>query len=239
MNKKKVQTQTDRARSVPALPEVLLHGQPIRQGSRKEVDLVFLIDTTGSMSDKINGILSTCADFVQSFGSLNLDHRVAVVGFGDLTVVGDHIVATRFMTSVDLIGQSLLKIPRFSGGGNDGESVFEAVNVALGLQFRDKAVKVFVLITDEPALHTQYSGSSILNRLVAANVMVYVIAPKLDYYVAFADKTGGQWYQITSVADFSKLLETLRAMAKKISTAVDEIHRLAGGSVKEYLRLKA
>src|SRR5581483_3041909 len=108
----------------------------------KRVDLVFVIDTTGSMSDKIKGLLQTCAKFVDRFARLQMDARLAVVAFGDLTVKNDKIVATGFTTSIQTTKNSLQKIPRFSGGGNRGESSLEALQKAMALGFRDEVAKV-------------------------------------------------------------------------------------------------
>jgi len=62
-------------------PVVRIQGEMLQQATSKKVDLAFVIDTTGSMSDKIEGLLATCAKFVDEFASLDLQHRVAIVAF--------------------------------------------------------------------------------------------------------------------------------------------------------------
>ena len=64
-------------------------GQSGGTTSGRGVDLVFVIDTTGSMSDKIESLLATCSRFVEDFNALRLNHRIAIVSFGDLRVPGD------------------------------------------------------------------------------------------------------------------------------------------------------
>ena len=98
---------------------------------------MFVIDTTGSMSDKIKGLLQTCAKFVDRFSRLQMDSRIAIVAFGDLTVKTDKIVATGFTNQIETTKTSLKKIPRFSGGGNRGESSLEALQKAMALGFHD------------------------------------------------------------------------------------------------------
>src|SRR5512139_3393619 len=118
-------------------------------GGERGVDLVFVIDTTGSMSDKIESLLATCSRFADDFNALQLNHRIAIVSFGDLRVPGDKIQNTVFTGNVEVTKKSLRNIPRNSGGGNQGESSLEALERAISLPFRPDVVKAIVLITDE------------------------------------------------------------------------------------------
>jgi hypothetical protein len=124
-----------------------------QDSARARADLVFVIDTTGSMNDKIDGLIESCQSFVDKLAAKRIDWAAAVVGFGDLTVEGDRIVATPFSSSAERVKALLRGLPRYSGGGNEGESSLEALQTALGQPgYRPDAMKVFVLITDEPAL---------------------------------------------------------------------------------------
>lgn len=218
-------------------PEVIVQGRDPRAQKRPAVDLVFVVDTTGSMSDKIDGIIETISDFLTSFADLGLDYRVAFVAFGDLTIPGDHIVRSRFMTQPEPLRRTLQKVPRFNGGGNEGESALEAIEAARGMPFRPTAVKVLVLITDEPALQHQHDPRLVTDALRRGEIVTYVISPAIDYYRSMAATTGGSWSEISSVADFSALLAMLRGLAAQMSKLVEAVHRIAGGSVQEYLRL--
>jgi Mg-chelatase subunit ChlD len=238
MNKSKILNVTlNAAPPKGSLPSITFRGKPLKSKSGKEVDLVFVIDTTGSMSDKIEGVLNTCEEFLTNFSALELDSRVGVVAFGDLTIEGDRIVATPFMTQLEQIQKTLRKIPRYGGGGNEGESAFEAIEAALEMPHRPEAVKVCVLITDEPALQNTLSPSGILGRITEHQVITYVVSPPIDYYKEIASRSGGAWMQITSAADFSSLLGMLKNLAKSVATIVNDVHLLAGGSVATYLKL--
>ena len=48
------------------------------------------------MSDKIESLLATCSRFADDFNALHLNHRIAIVSFGDLRVRGDKIQNTAF-----------------------------------------------------------------------------------------------------------------------------------------------
>lgn len=207
--------------------------------SGKGVDLVFVIDTTGSMSDKIQGLLTTSVEFVDELGALGLDHRIAIVAFGDLRVRNDKIVATDFTNRVEVTKQSLLKIPRYSGGANRGESSLEALQKAMALAFRPSVVRVVILITDEPALENQnLKARDVTAQLRAQECLTFVVSPSINYFKEMATTTGGKWYKVSSRADFREILKMFRQVAEDVSKVVDEAYRLGDGKVSDYLRLK-
>lgn len=209
-----------------------------RDSAKARADLVFVIDTTGSMNDKIDGLIESCQAFVDRLATKHIDWAAAVVGFGDLTVEGDRIVATPFSSSTDRVKSLLRGLPRYSGGGNEGESSLEALQAALSQPgYRPDAMKVLVLITDEPALQRQLRPSTVSGRLREAGAIVFVLSPKIKYFRSMATETGGQWWNVDSGGDFSQILAVFDKIATKVASTVDAVHRLAGGNVKDYLRL--
>jgi Mg-chelatase subunit ChlD len=224
-------------------PPVLGPGQRNLEQSRptsgeRGVDLVFVIDTTGSMSDKIESLLATCSQFADDFNALHLNHRIAIVSFGDLRVPGDKIQNTAFTGNVETTKQSLRHIPRNSGGGNEGESSLEAVERALSLPFRSNAVKAIVLITDEPADQHRLNADEMTGRLTEREMLVFVASPPYKYFQRMALRNGGQWYRISAHTKFDDLLKLFRDLAQKVSQVVLDVYQVSDGSVADYLRLK-
>ncbi len=216
---------------------IAIGGKEIRPG--KLIDLVFVIDTTGSMSNKIDGLLKTCSEFVNDFSQLGLDHQIAVVAFGDLTILGDKIDVFPFTRNVQSVHGFLSNIPRNSGGCNEGESSLEALEKAMTLESRRGSVRVFILITDEPALENQLSTGTIITRLTKSEILTFVVSDPLDYFQKMAKQTGGNWYQISADTDFRSVLNLFRAVSKKVSQVVQDVHQIGQGSVSRYLLLKS
>jgi hypothetical protein len=209
-----------------------------RDSAKARADLVFVIDTTGSMNDKIDGLVESCQTFVDKLATKHIEWAAAVVGFGDLTVEGDRIVATPFSSSADRVKSLLRRLPRYSGGGNEGESSLEALQAALDQPgYRDGATKVIVLITDEPALQRKLRPSTMSGRLREAGAIAFVLSPNIKYFRSIAADTGGEWWNVESGGDFSKILAAFDKIATKVASTVAAVHRLAGGNVKEYLSL--
>ncbi|HUV71742.1 MAG TPA: vWA domain-containing protein [Clostridia bacterium] len=219
-------------------PKVRVQGELARERGEKAVDLVFVIDTTGSMSDKIDGLLQTCVQFADEFANEGLDQRMAIVSFGDLYVPGDKIEATTFTPKVAVIQDCLERIPRNSGGGNEGESSLEAVTKALQLGFRPEAVKTIILITDEPAHQREIRAEEVTKRLLKQEVVTFVVSPPYRYFQEIAEKTGGSWFQVTATTDFRSILEVFRKLTKAVSIMARDVHEISGGSIERYLQLK-
>jgi hypothetical protein len=212
--------------------------ESIGTATGRGVDLVFVIDTTGSMSDKIEGLLETCSRFADDFNALHLNHRIAIVSFGDLRVPGDKIQNTAFTSQVEVTKKSLRNIPRNSGGGNEGESSLEALARALALPFRPDAVKTIVLITDEPADQHHLRAGDLIGRLTEREMLVFVASPPHDYFKQMAQRNGGKWYKISAQTRFNDLLNLFRDLARKVSQVVFDVYQVGDGSVASYLRLK-
>src|SRR5246127_5713090 len=209
-----------------------------QDSAKARADLVFVIDTTGSMNDKIDGLIESYESFVDRLATRHIDWAAAIVGFGDLTVEGDRIVATPFSSSAERVKGLLRGLPRYSGGGNEGESSLEALQAALDQPgYRDEAIKVLVLITDEPALQRQLRPSAVSGKLKEAGAITFVLSPNLKYFRSMAADTGGQWWNVESGGDFARILEVFDSIATKVASTVAAVQRLTGGDVKEYLSL--
>jgi len=204
-----------------------------------QVDVVFVFDTTGSMDDKISALIQTCTQFVEEAGGLKLDAQFALISFGDISVRfgGDKIELVVPLTpDIAQIKHGLTYIPRNNGFGNVGESSMEAMQEVFGLPYRPKAVKVVILITDEPALQHQYKAKEVTARLTEREFLVFVIATDEPYYREMAQKNGGIWKQIGADTDLSEILAIFKEIARKVSRVAKDVHLLGKGSVRAYLK---
>jgi hypothetical protein len=114
----------------------------------------------------------------------------------------------------------------------------EAMLEVFKLQYRPKAVKVAILITDEPALQHRNRATDITTKLKQQEFLVFVISVDEPYYKEMALKNGGIWKLIGIDTDLSEILAIFRDIAKKVSQVVKEVHLIGNGSVKRYLELK-
>jgi hypothetical protein len=98
-------------------------------------------------------------------------------------------------------------------------------------------MKVVVLITDEPALQRELRPATMTGRLREAGALAFVLSPNLKYFRSMASDTGGQWWNVDSGGDFSKILDVFDKIATKVASTVAAVHQLTRGNVKEYMSL--
>lgn len=215
-------TQPERGKQISVQPRAL--------------DVCFVFDTTGSMDDKIDGLVRCMDELVAKLGSLALDWRVTTVPFGDLTVPRDRIISDEpFVTDVSAARQQLRSMRRFSGGGNVGESSIEAMLAACRKPYRTQAVKVLVLITDEPALGFEQGQHAVNSALSSLDAACFTVAPNLPYFKQWASQHGGEWRQVSASVDTDAIMRLFTSLLTRMVEVVDSVHRLGGGSVRAYL----
>jgi hypothetical protein len=203
------------------------------------VDVHFVFDTTGSMSDKIDGLVACMSTLVADLAAMELDWRMTTIPFGDLNVPGDRIEDGMGLVATCAEAEAQLRsMPRFSGGGNEGESSIEAMLVGLDRPWRPGALKVMVLLTDEPA-HCSRSGPPEIvgEALRRREVICFVASPDLPYFRAWAEGSGGRWVPIGPSMDTTYLLRLLRGLVKEVAIVARDVHQLAAGSVPRYREL--
>lgn len=112
----------------------------------RSADIVILMDTTGSMSRSIAQLKEKCVAFSTALRGQDLEHRFALVGFGD-TNEPDWIDTHAFTADVEQFKQNVSRIKRFDGGDLP-ESALDAIEQALSLSFADNSIRRFYLVTD-------------------------------------------------------------------------------------------
>lgn len=201
------------------------------------VDIVIVFDTTGSMSDKIDGLVRCLQSFVAELDRSKLDWRFSVVPFGDLTIPGDRVVGNLpFVTTCQAAGQMVETLPQFSGGGNVGESSLEAMQAAMAKSYREGAIKVLVMLTDDdPLISPQLTPVSIGKALRQREFVCFVASHPGRGYEAWANENAGKWYPIGSSMDTSDLLDFLNGLLKDVAKVSKAIFAIGGGSVSRYI----
>lgn len=128
--------------------------------ARPQADVVFVLDVTGSMGWAINGVRDGIRRFADDLARNQIDFRVGLVAFRDLTVPTDldagfklmEVLKFRdgpFTSDADEFRREVSRLSA-NGGGDEAESSLEAIGEACRLPLRKGATKIFLLITDAP-----------------------------------------------------------------------------------------
>jgi len=140
-------------------------------------DIVILIDSTGSMTRFIDELKEKCVAFSRKLESQALEHRFALIGFGD-SKEALWLDVHPFTGDVAEFRESVGRIERFDGG-DFPESALDALEKALALPFDERAIRRFYLVTDARYHEPTQSGRSAAEigaRLAKERVFLHVFS---------------------------------------------------------------
>jgi len=169
------------------------------------LDICFLIDSTGSMSDEISRIQKTLGDIVSRINSLDVKPslRYSLVTYRDRT---DEYIVKRYDFTNNLTKfQEALNTLSAGGGGDYKESLNEGLyNAVQGVTWNTQdAVRLVFLVADAPA-HLDYSDDyKYTDEMVKAaekGVKIYPVS------ASGLDSTGEYIFRQLALFTYSKFL---------------------------------
>lgn len=179
-------------------------------GAARPVDIVFVIDDTGSMADEIVAVIANAQAFADDLASRGFDYRLGLVRFKDEDNTG--VINGGNLTADKDEFKGWVGLLRASGGGDTAENAFGALVLATTMNFRPGSQRVFILITDAPS-HTRagFTQADVCTRIQAVNGVIYVAGPNNGQYNGLGSLTavcGGKWYPV--ISPLSSILDDVR-----------------------------
>lgn len=199
----------------------------IASSASGQADIVFAIDTTGSMSDTINNVVTNITSFVNSLSdNYNVKVNFALVDFKDIEEDGPNTTvvvkngSSNWFSDADEFKSAVSNL-RATGGGDTPECDIDALETARMLDFRGSVDKFVVLITDTYYKNANNYGIESLNQeieyLQKSGIAVSVVAP-ISYQNTYKDlfeKTGGIFADISSSEFSTSLLQLANKIGEK------------------------
>jgi hypothetical protein len=192
-------------------------GRLLRRAEREQfptadrADIVILIDSTGSMTPFIDELKEKCVTFSRQLKKQALDHRFALIGFGDVEEA-PWLDVHEFTDEVSQFQESVSRIERFDGG-DFPESALDALEEALKLPFDEGAIRRFYLVTDaryhEPS-RSGLSAADVAARLESARVFLHVFSR--SQYEDDYRKLLGQTGRFEEIENFGRMLSEGRVL---------------------------
>lgn len=141
------------ADDVPVLIRTIFD-QDIPEGP---ADVVFVVDTTGSMHDDVDAVKRDMRAILDHLRARNPDYRVGVVAYRDIH--DEYLTRTHVMLSNDdLAIDAAISALVVTGGDDWREHVYAGIHTALALQpWRPEASQHIILMGDAPP-HDDYSN---------------------------------------------------------------------------------
>ena len=151
-----------------------------------QADIVFIIDTTGSMGDVIDNTKDNLKAFAEKLDAADIKANYALIEYKDITCDGKDSTRikktkddTDWYTDVTSLEDAIDNL-EVDGGGDTPESAIDALEMARNLDMRESAQKFFILVTDAGyKLANNYgigSFDEIVQNLVKDEINVSVVS---------------------------------------------------------------
>jgi outer membrane protein OmpA-like peptidoglycan-associated protein len=189
----------------------------ITRSNRVPVDFVFLIDQTGSMGSKIEGVKQNIDEFTTRLTAKGIDYRLGLVVFDD------NVAERHWLTDDINEFKGWVSALEAHGGGDAKENALEALRAATGMNFRMSANRCVVLITDAPYHQygehgygrTMYTTNTITSMLNRFDIRTFcIVSPDILGYRNIAAGTDGQVFDVNQpfAEILNKFVSTMTAL---------------------------
>jgi hypothetical protein len=185
-----------------------INNPPAAGGSTGVVDIVFVLDVTGSMQPCINAVKENISTFVRTLctpdangGNIVRHWRAKAVGYRDHEYDGaSWFIDNPFVETADVLQAQLARL-RADGGGDEPESLLDALWKILVMEqsakgaapdplkwrYRSAAVRVVIVFTDASfperlTLPEALGGDtkSVIDEIHAKRVILSIFAPDIE-----------------------------------------------------------
>jgi len=206
----------------------------------KVVDIVFLMDNSGSMLDEQSAVRNHITDFVNDLDDSEINFTLGLCRFGAYQNSGYPIIEDSGVLTCDVeyFKDNVWARNSVNGGFEPGwDALYEA---ATGFSFRPGAHKVFILITDEtPGDNSNvgtYTQEQAISTLQANSITMFALldlsdAHAVSDYGVIAEQTAGAYYDILDPFDeilnyiSSQVANTYRIRYRSSNPTYDGIER--------------
>lgn len=158
----------------PELPEI----------DNTDTDIVFVIDSTGSMGGEIGAVKEYVSNLADAIGGVSASYRMALVDYKDDCDSYQSRVDVDFTSDVPTFKEGVSGLYA-DGGGDEAESVYSGLNTALDLDWRDGVRRSIFIIGDAPGKDpepvTGFTQSDIVDKAIAKGVGIYPLGRVSSY----------------------------------------------------------
>lgn len=185
-----------------------------------KADVVFVVDTTGSMGSAIKNVRSNINTFVSELEENNIDIRLGLVEYRDIYEDGTGSTKNYDWYSNVNDFKTKLSSLEVDGGGDIPESAVDAIRCARKMKFRTDVKKYIILITDANYKDGVAGDSSVtmedeIKELISNEIVTSVVTKTKYYsdYELLVKGTDGITGNIE--ANFNSGLSNLKAKMQK------------------------
>ncbi|TYB93781.1 MAG: VWA domain-containing protein [Kosmotoga sp.] len=163
----------------------------------KPIDIVFIIDNSGTMEPKINYVKNRTEELFTKMTDQGYNVRFSVVGFGSKVNTEFTGGFSHFTYSVEQAKKWIEEAASYRGGRD--ECQIEALKVASNYDFRLSASKLMILFTDEDTTQNEANKDAfpdLVKKIIDKNITVFTFYSVPDEsFIELARISGGRLFQ--------------------------------------------
>jgi len=197
----------------------------LTSGGSPLADVVFVLDVSGSMGDKILQVKNNINEFGDSLEARGYDYKMGIVTFS--TTVDNVWDLTK---DLEFLKNKLSSIVLW-GGVEDSPS---ALMAASNLAFRPGSKRTIIWVTDEEYPEDKYTKSAVIDQMLLKDITVHGVGPdylQTTWFSPIIIPTGGNFYNI--YGKFRDILLDVSRMEASDMYHVSYQSKLQSGENKE------
>lgn len=204
--------------------------------TKNKVDIVFVIDNSGTMSGVIDGVKKHITTFVSSLennSNNRIDYRIGFVFQGAV-----YMLIKNFTTSVSEFIEAIERTKEYAVDQN--ELGLLGLDIAADFEWEDKRHKFIIIFTDEDVsggIEADYQLSKyeqLLSKLESLRIKIYYFGVDGDDYRKLK-KVPGTYYEPNETFENVNFSELLNKIGKSVSQAAGVGLQSGSNNVKKDL----
>ena len=198
---------------------------PISVRPSDNVDVTFVVDTTGSMGDDIDAAQASISQVTDALFSVARSPRVSLVDYKDEGDAYQAQVESPFTSDRAGFAAAVNNLAA-SGGGDIPESVYSGLMTAFTLDWRPGALKLAILIGDAPAKNpepgTGHTLAQVLRTAFELDPVVInpiVVGDDTTTIASFTELASGSGGTVFGAADSTQVVRAIEEAIAGFSSA--------------------
>ena len=158
------------------------------------IDVVFVVDASGSMQDNINAVAEHLGQMVDAYKASEIDYQLGLSHFNmAMKSQQNNIHVFQLTQNLSTYKRRLYEI-MVTGDENALDAIDQTI---IQIRFRTNTVKHLIVVTDEPFTSLQGHNVDTIIQLCKRNeLLVNVLGLNMPEHKRLAEETGGTWHAV-------------------------------------------
>lgn len=168
----------------------------IEKSDGAPIDVVFVVDASGSMGDNIRAVTQHLGEMIDVYEKVKTDYHLGLTSFYAMKPNDRSNVIRVYplTTNLSAYKHKLDAIRAIGGWQNAPDAMHQTVKE---MRFRPNSAKHFILATDEPFTSAyDYSVHDTIRLCKRSNIYAHVLGLRSQEHQYLASETGGTWHAI-------------------------------------------